>query len=88
MAVGALAVFAGAATAADRVYWGNFDNNTISFANLDGSGSGGQLSTTGAAPLNSPQGVAIDGAKGLIYWADYGVNKISFARSTVRAVAT
>ena len=33
--------------AAGRIYWANNGNNTISFANLDGTG-GGQLSTAGA----------------------------------------
>ncbi len=34
--------------AAGRIYWANLNNHTISFAKLDGSGGGGQLSTAGA----------------------------------------
>ncbi len=71
-------LFAPSALGADRVYWTNFDNNTISFANLDGSGGGGQLSTAGAT-ANSPLGVAIDPAAGRIYWANFSNNTISFA---------
>jgi hypothetical protein len=73
-----LCLWAAPATlAADSVYWANFGNSTISFANLDGSG-GGQLPTTGATPSN-PVGVAIDAAAGKIYWANAGNNTISFA---------
>ena len=51
----ALLVAAAPALGADRVYWTNLNNNTISsnpisFANLDNTGGGGQLKTTGAAP--------------------------------------
>ena len=62
-----------------RIYWANINNNTISFANLDGSGAGGQLSTAGAT-VNSPIGVAIDPAAGMIYWANIGDDTISFAK--------
>jgi hypothetical protein len=34
--------------AAGRIYWANFLGSSISYANLDGSGEGGDLSTTGA----------------------------------------
>jgi DNA-binding beta-propeller fold protein YncE len=74
------AAFAAGARAANRVYWSNYDNNTISFANLDGSGSGGQLNTSGATPPGAIEGVAIDGAAGLFYWANNYTGKISYAR--------
>jgi len=61
--------------AAGRIYWAN-DNNTISYANLDGSG-GGQLDISGATP-DSPYGAAIDPAGGRIYWANRGTNTISY----------
>jgi low density lipoprotein receptor-related protein 5/6 len=73
------ALLAPSALGADRVYWTNPSNRTISFANLDGSGGGGQLSTAGAA-VDAPQGIAVDPAGGRIYWSDATENKISFAR--------
>ena len=100
----AAAIVAGWATvpapalAADSVYWdwsvlrdnSYVDNSGISVANLDGSG-GHVLSVTGA-PVDHPLGVAIDAARGTIYWANFGNsvnycngpldggNTISFAR--------
>ena len=73
------AALGSAARAADQVYWTNFNNNTISFANLDGTGGGGQLNITGATP-NVPRGVAIDPAAGRIYWANASLATISFAK--------
>jgi hypothetical protein len=67
-----------AALGADRVYWGNGGNDTISYANLDGSGGGGQLNLSGATP-SGPRGVAIDAAAGRIYWANQGNATISYA---------
>ena len=46
-----------AALGADRVYWGN-GNDTISYANLDGSGGGGLLNISGATP-SDPRFVAL-----------------------------
>ena len=68
-----------AALGANAVYWANSNANanTISFANLDGSG-GGDLATTGAT-VSDPTGVAVDPAAGWVYWADQSANKISFA---------
>ena len=63
---------------ADRVYWGNGGNHTISYANLDGSGGGGQLNISGAT-ANGPRGVTIDLAAGRIYWANQGNHTISYA---------
>ena len=63
-----------------KVYWANVDNNTISYANLDGSGGGGQLNTAGVTP-QEPNGVAIDSATGKLYWSNFGsdTDPISFA---------
>jgi hypothetical protein len=41
-----------------RIYWGNLGNDTISYANIDGSGGGGQLDTSGATALQ-PRFVAL-----------------------------
>jgi DNA-binding beta-propeller fold protein YncE len=64
---------------ADRIFWTNFDGAKVSFANLDGSGSGGDLNTTGATAPNQPAGIAIDPVGGRVYWANAGSGKISFA---------
>lgn len=66
-----IAASASRASAADMIYWGNFDSNTIGFANLDGSGGGGQLDTSGATP-DAPDGLAIDSLTGRVYWANFG----------------
>lgn len=70
---GVIAMIAGATPArgADLIYWGNFDSNTIGFANLDGSGGGGQLGT-GGATLDAPDGLAIDSPTGRLYWTNFG----------------
>jgi hypothetical protein len=62
-------LFAPSALGADRIYWPNHNDNTISFANLDGSGGGGQLATTGA-PVDGPTSVALEPATGSIYWSN------------------
>jgi hypothetical protein len=68
------------------MYWTNLPSNaataaanTLSFANLDGSGGAGTIDTTGASPVNFPEGVAIDAAHNRIYWANAGSNTISAA---------
>jgi hypothetical protein len=71
------AFIASAALGADSVYWTNDAGDSISFANLNGSG-GGNLPVVGAT-VAGPQGTAIDPATGRIYWANYDGNKISFA---------
>lgn len=63
---------ASAAHAADRIYWANLFGNTISYANLDGSG-GGDLPID-PATLDGPMGLAIDSAARKIYWSNYGFN--------------
>jgi hypothetical protein len=59
------------ASAADLVFWSNPDADKISYANLDGSGAGGDLDTTGAT-VDEPQGIALDPAAGRVYWANAG----------------
>jgi hypothetical protein len=63
--------------AAEKLYWANFGGDTISFANLDGSG-GGNLTITGATP-EGPFGVAIDPSTEKLYWSNFSGDKISFA---------
>jgi DNA-binding beta-propeller fold protein YncE len=70
----AIAAAAPLAQARDRIYWGNYSGNSISWANLDGSG-GGSL-PTGSATDFGPMGMAIDSAKGRIYWANWGLGPI------------
>lgn len=67
-------VLAAQASAADRVYWGNYDGATISFANLDGSGGGDLIATPG-----DPDGLAIDAATGKVYWVNHFSDTIFFA---------
>ncbi len=70
------------AFAADTLYWANGRINSaaggISYANLDGSGGGADLTTTGAKVRN-PAGTAIDSATGRIYWANSQGSTISWA---------
>lgn len=67
-----------AARAADRIYWANEgSSNNISFANLDGSGGGGDLDLTGATETNA-SGLALYPAGGKIFWGNPGF-VISFA---------
>ena len=61
---------ASAAHAADRIYWSNFENDTIAWTNLDGSGGGGTVNT-GDAMVDGPMGLTIDPAHGRIYWANW-----------------
>jgi DNA-binding beta-propeller fold protein YncE len=72
------AALASAARAADQVYWGNYNGTTISFANLNGTGGGGDL-PTGTATVNNAYGIAIDSAAGRLYWANFGGDAISVA---------
>jgi hypothetical protein len=68
--------------AADRIYWGNSDEDflpdSIGWANTDGSGGG--VLNTGAATVDEPTGVTIDAAAGVIYWTNRGNHTISWAR--------
>jgi len=70
------------AHAADRIYWSNFETDSIVWADLDGGGGGGTVDTTGAT-VDGPMGLAVDPARGLIYWANWGGDTgttISYAR--------
>ena len=92
----AIVVTPGQALAADSVYWAwaTLNDNSVtagglSLANLDGTGGHG-LAVSGAT-VDHPLGVAIDTARGMMYWANFGsttnycsgplsgVNSISFA---------
>jgi hypothetical protein len=68
--------------ASGRVYWANFgggNGGAISYANLDGSGSG-TLNTSGAT-IVAPLGIAVDPAAGLVYWVNQtNPHPIGFAR--------
>jgi hypothetical protein len=55
----------------NRIDWANYAANKISAANLDGSGGGSDLNTTGAT-ADTPEGVAIDAAHNRIYWTGGG----------------
>ena len=79
-------VLAAPASAAESVYWANGSDNTISFANLNGSG-GGNLNTAGAN-VERPAGVAVDPAAGRVYWANHDGEPISSPTSTAAAAAT
>src|SRR4051794_5013178 len=78
--VGAAAIFAAPAGAANMIFWTDpYFSNSIFEANLDGSSaSPASLNTTGATG-NKPWGVAADPAAGKIYWANYSGGKISWA---------
>jgi DNA-binding beta-propeller fold protein YncE len=69
-----------AARAAERVYWGGYgdSNPKISFANLNNTGGGADLNTTGAT-VSEPFGIGLDIVGGRIYWANDSGDTISFA---------
>ena len=54
-----------------RLYWTNFKSGagSISYANLNGTG-GGNISTAGA-PVEGPEGVAMNPVTRTIYWGNY-----------------
>jgi DNA-binding beta-propeller fold protein YncE len=55
----------------NRIFWANAGTDTISYANLDDTGGGGNLTIAGtASPVNNPAGLAVDPSAGKIYWAD------------------
>jgi hypothetical protein len=63
--------------AAGKAYWANENNDTIGYANLDGSGAG--LLNTSGATVDRPSGLAIDPTAGRAYWANFDADKISYA---------
>jgi hypothetical protein len=67
------------ASASNRIYWGDQYSGAISFANLDGTGQGGDLNISPLTPY-SPEGAALDLVGGRIYFAEPGAsNRIEFA---------
>ncbi|QIG45341.1 hypothetical protein G5V58_23610 [Nocardioides anomalus] len=66
--------------ARNKVWWANYDSNTIGSANLDGTGAGADL-PTGAAPFGDIYGFALDPVAGVVYWANYGSSTIGYART-------
>ncbi len=64
-------------SATGRIYWGN-ETGQISYANLDGSGGGGDLNTAGAT-VGQPYGAVIDPLARRIYWVNEAANSVSYA---------
>jgi hypothetical protein len=71
-----LLLLAPLAHGADRVYWSNVGGTAVSFANLDGTGLGGDLNIAGATS-GQPQGVALDAARNHAYWTKFNGTTIS-----------
>lgn len=69
----ALLWMASSAQAAELVYWNNYEENTIAFAGIDGTG-GGSLNLTGSA-IENPEGMAIDTATNRLFVASAGESK-------------
>ncbi|HEX4464418.1 MAG TPA: hypothetical protein VH042_07240 [Solirubrobacterales bacterium] len=63
--------------AAGRLYWSNFAANTISYANLDGSGAR-DIDTADAA-IDGPKGLAVDTRLGKVYWANWKGDSLGYA---------
>jgi hypothetical protein len=61
-------IVAATASAADTIYWDNFEAGSIGHADLAGGG-GGAFDTAGAT-VESPEGMTIDSATGRLYWVD------------------
>ena len=72
--VAAISLLASAtpARAADRIYWANLNGGVpaVSFANLDGTGGGGELNTTGGG--QSATGLSLYPAGGKVFWGSTG----------------
>jgi hypothetical protein len=68
--------------AGGRIYWSNYENDSISFAKLDNSGGGGNLDLTGATTPTNISGLSINPAVGQIYWVDSETKKVSHANLT------
>lgn len=76
--IAVLACGASAASAKNMLIWGNAGADTISYANLDGSG-GGDFNLGGGTTVEEPMGVAVDAAAGRIYWIEVPAEAIKFA---------
>ena len=74
------AMLAPRARAANRIYWANYDGESLAYWNLDGTGGGG-LDTGGA--IDGPMGMALDPAHGQIYWANWDQNGVENAGHTI-----
>ncbi|HKT83309.1 MAG TPA: hypothetical protein VJQ84_05675 [Solirubrobacterales bacterium] len=74
--IAVLAFSAAGASAKNMLIWGNAGADTLSYANLDGSG-GGDLGL-GGATVEEPMGVAVDLAAGRIYWIEDPADAIRF----------
>jgi low density lipoprotein receptor-related protein 5/6 len=61
-------VLAAPAGAADRIFWSNYGNDTLGFANFDGS-NGAPLTPSGAT-VSTPRGTAINAETGRLYWVN------------------
>jgi hypothetical protein len=70
LALSAVLWIASSAHAAELVYWDNYEENTVAFANIDGTG-GGPLNLAGSA-LQNPEGMAIDSVTGRLFVASSG----------------
>jgi DNA-binding beta-propeller fold protein YncE len=64
-----------------RVYWMNDEAEppTISYANADNTGGGGDLDLMGEAPPSDPHGIVVDPTGNRVYWIDYGETLIGSA---------
>jgi DNA-binding beta-propeller fold protein YncE len=66
------------------VYWGSENSDTselvISYANVNNTG-GGNLNTTGSAPVTSINGIAVDPAGGRVYWLNENSETLSYTKT-------
>jgi hypothetical protein len=67
--------------AAGRIYWVNTEPvpGSISFANLNNTGGGGDLNLTGAEPPVNAKAIALDPAAGRLYWLDQVSEELFYA---------
>ncbi|HVS99178.1 MAG TPA: hypothetical protein VHE08_01545 [Solirubrobacterales bacterium] len=77
LALAALSSMAARAQAAEKIFWDNYEERSISYADIDGSG-GGPLDLSGVEP-DGPEGMAFDPSQGRIYAAASEANEIVWA---------
>jgi DNA-binding beta-propeller fold protein YncE len=69
---------------AGRVYWGSENPDTnelvISYANVNNTG-GGNLNTSGSAPVTSINGIAVDPTGGRVYWLNESSETLSYTKT-------